>query len=117
MTRYDHRGAPVFRSNATMDLRKDPGCSHDSVKPPLSTWHAVTVAGSSDPDLDALVREPPVDPVDVYRTAAALGVLDARATVAAKLRRAGADVVEAPPDALAAACVRAYLREKWTARF
>jgi hypothetical protein len=46
MTRYDHRGAPVFRSNATMDLRKDPGCSHDSVKPPLAAWHAVTLAGS-----------------------------------------------------------------------
>ena len=85
--------------------------------PVASARHAVTVAGAADLDLDALVREPPVDPVDVYRTAAALGVLDARATVAAKLRRAGADVVEAPQDALAAACVRAYLRAKWTARF
>jgi uncharacterized protein (DUF58 family) len=55
--------------------------------------------------------------LDVYRAAVALGVLDARATVAARLRRAGADVVEAPPNVLAAACVRAYLRAKWTARF
>src|SRR4029077_8560668 len=46
LTRYDHRGAPVFRSNATMDLRKDPGCSHDSVKTPVAAWHAVTLAGS-----------------------------------------------------------------------
>ena len=75
------------------------------------------LAGSADPDLEALVREPPVDAVDVYRAAAALGVLDARANVVAKLRRAGADVVEAPPPALSAACVRAYLRAKWTARF
>ena len=29
----------------------------------------------------------------------------------------GSDVVEAPPSQLAAACVRAYLRAKWTARF
>src|SRR5262245_18549251 len=33
-TRYDHRGAPDFRSNATIDLRNDPGCSHESSKPP-----------------------------------------------------------------------------------
>jgi uncharacterized protein (DUF58 family) len=85
--------------------------------PVAAARHAVTVAGASDPDLEALVREPPVDPVDVYRAAAALDVLDARAIVAAKLRRAGADVVEAPPTALSAACVRAYLRAKWTARF
>jgi uncharacterized protein (DUF58 family) len=85
--------------------------------PIAAARHAVTVAGAADPDLEALVREPPVDPVDVYRAAAALDVLDARAIVAAKLRRAGADVVEAPPSALSAACVRAYLRAKWTARF
>jgi uncharacterized protein (DUF58 family) len=85
--------------------------------PIAAARHAVTVAGAADPDLEALVREPPVDPIDVYRAAAALDVLDARAIVAAKLRRAGADVVEAPPSALSAACVRAYLRAKWTARF
>ena len=45
-TRYDQRGSPVFRSNATMDFRYDPGCSHDSVKPPWAAWHAVTLAGS-----------------------------------------------------------------------
>ena len=33
-TRYDHRGAPVLKSNATTDFRYAPGCSHDSVKPP-----------------------------------------------------------------------------------
>jgi uncharacterized protein (DUF58 family) len=85
--------------------------------PVVAARHAVTVAGAADPELEAAVREPPQSALDVYRAAVALGVLDARVTVAARLRRAGADVVEAPPNALAAACVRAYLRAKWTARF
>jgi uncharacterized protein (DUF58 family) len=63
------------------------------------------------------VREQPRAPIDVYRAAVALDDLDARERVAARLRRTGSGVVEAPPDQLAAACVRAYLRAKWTARF
>jgi uncharacterized protein (DUF58 family) len=85
--------------------------------PVVAVRHAVTVAGAADIELEAAVHEPPESPGDVYRAAVALGVLDARATVTAHLRRAGAYVVEAPPNALAAACVRAYLRAKWTARF
>jgi uncharacterized protein (DUF58 family) len=85
--------------------------------PVVAVRHAVTVAGAADVQLEAAVREPPQSPADVYRAAVALDVLDARATVTARLRRAGAYVVEAPPNALAAACIRAYLRAKWTARF
>jgi uncharacterized protein (DUF58 family) len=85
--------------------------------PVLARRHAVAVAGAADVDLDALVRESPSTTKDVYRAAVALDVLAARARVAAQLRRAGADVVEAPPSGLAAACVRSYLRAKWTARF
>jgi uncharacterized protein (DUF58 family) len=85
--------------------------------PVLARRHAVAVAGASDPDIDALVREEPESPSDVYRAAVALDVLAARARVAAQLRRPGADVVEGSPSTLAAACVRAYLRAKWTARF
>ena len=85
--------------------------------PVLARRHAVAVAGASDPDVDALVRNEPDSPADVYRAAVALDVLAARARVAAQLRRAGADVVEGSPSTLAAACVRAYLRAKWTARF
>jgi uncharacterized protein (DUF58 family) len=85
--------------------------------PVLARRHAVAVAGAADVDLDALVRESPSATKDVYRAAVALEVLAARARVAAQLRRAGADVVEAPPSGLAAACVRSYLRAKWTARF
>jgi uncharacterized protein (DUF58 family) len=84
--------------------------------PVLARRHAVAVASANDPDIDRLVREAPQEVSDVYRAAVALDVLAARARVAAQLRRAGADVVEAPPTSLAAACVRAYLRAKWLAR-
>jgi hypothetical protein len=46
----------------------------------------------------------------------AVEVLAAREVVAARLRRAGAEVIEAPPAGLGAACVRAYLTLKARAR-
>jgi uncharacterized protein (DUF58 family) len=78
--------------------------------------HAVVVASIRDPDLDDAVTTPPARTTDVYAAAVALDVLDARARVVSRLRAAGADVVEAPPDRLPAACVRAYLRMKERAR-
>jgi uncharacterized protein (DUF58 family) len=84
--------------------------------PLLARRHAVAVASAVDTDLDAILRREPRAPVDVYSAAVALDVLAARSRVAAKLRRAGADVVEAPPERLAAACVATYLRAKARAR-
>ena len=84
--------------------------------PVLTRRHAVVVAGVTDPDLEQMVHSPPRSPADAYRAAVALDVLDARARVAALLRRAGADVVEARPDLLPNACVGAYLRAKARAR-
>jgi uncharacterized protein (DUF58 family) len=84
--------------------------------PVLARRHAVVVASVTDPDLERLVHEPPPSPADVYAAAVALDVLDARARVAAQLRRAGADVVEAHPDLLPNACVGPYLRAKARAR-
>jgi uncharacterized protein (DUF58 family) len=84
--------------------------------PVLARRHAVAVAGSADPDLDAAVRSEPRVPGDVYRAAVAYDVLAARARAAARLQHAGATVVEAPPAILAASCVRTYLRAKWLAR-
>jgi uncharacterized protein (DUF58 family) len=52
----------------------------------------------------------------VYAASVALDVLAARARVTAQLRHTGADVLEAPPERLAAACVGAYLRAKARAR-
>jgi uncharacterized protein (DUF58 family) len=85
--------------------------------PILARRHAVAVASAADADLEAALTDEPAAALDVYRAAVAADVLDARARVAALLRRAGADVIEAPPDRLAAACVSAYLRAKWGARF
>jgi len=84
--------------------------------PLLARRHAVAVASSTDTDLDAILRREPSAPVDVYAAAVALDVLGARARVTAQLRRAGADVLEAPPDRLGAACVATYLRAKARAR-
>jgi uncharacterized protein (DUF58 family) len=80
--------------------------------PVLVRRHAVLVASVRDPDLDTIVARVPADERDVLATAAALDVLAARRRAAARVRGAGAEVVEAPPDRLGAACVRAYLQAK-----
>jgi uncharacterized protein (DUF58 family) len=84
--------------------------------PVLARRHHVVVASVRDPDLDRLMRTPPTQVLDVLATAVVLDALDARARVAAELRRAGAEVLEAPAEALAAACVATYLRAKARAR-
>ena len=84
--------------------------------PVLARRHAVVVAGVADPDLEALVRTRPGSAAEVYAAAAAVDVLDARARVSTQISRAGAQVIEAPPERLAAACIEAYLRAKARAR-
>jgi uncharacterized protein (DUF58 family) len=84
--------------------------------PVLARRHAVAVASVRDPDLDALVTTAPAGEGDLYAMAVAVDVLDARRRAAKLVERAGAEVVEAGPGALAAACVRAYLRAKARAR-
>jgi uncharacterized protein (DUF58 family) len=84
--------------------------------PVLARKHAVAVATVSDPGLEALVTRPPAAPLDVYAASVAVEVLEARARVARRLTGSGAEVVEAPPGALGAACVQAYLRAKQRAR-
>jgi uncharacterized protein (DUF58 family) len=84
--------------------------------PILARRHHVVVASASDPDLGALLDAEPRAALDVYRAVVAADVLDARRAAAGGLRAAGAVVVEAPPQRLGAACVRAYLRAKARAR-
>ena len=84
--------------------------------PVLRRRHVVAVASAADADLEAMVGKEPERAVDVYAASVAVDVLRARARVAARLRAVGADVVEAPPDGLAHACVSAYLRAKARAR-
>jgi uncharacterized protein (DUF58 family) len=84
--------------------------------PVLTRRHHVVVAGVRDPDLDRAVRTPPTEVRQVLAASVVVEALDARARVAAQLGRAGAAVLEAPPEALAAACVGAYLRAKARSR-
>jgi uncharacterized protein (DUF58 family) len=84
--------------------------------PVLARRHHVVVASVRDPDLDRAVRTPPTEVRDVLAASVVVDALDARAQVTAQLRRAGAEVLEAPADGLAAACVGAYLRAKARSR-
>jgi uncharacterized protein (DUF58 family) len=84
--------------------------------PVLARRHVVAVATVADPGVDELVRAAPSTAFDVYAAAVAHDVLDGRALVSARLSRAGAEVVEAAPDAFSAACVSTYLRAKYRAR-
>lgn len=84
--------------------------------PTLTRRHAVVVASPVDPDLAAMVQDAPVGVHDVYRATVARELLAARDLAAARLRRSGATVIEAPAGGLAATCVAAYLRQKARAR-
>lgn len=84
--------------------------------PILARRHVVAVATVTDPGIAAAVATPPATAFDVYAAAMAYDVLDVRAVVSALLARAGAEVVEAGPDAFSAACVSTYLRAKYRAR-
>ncbi len=78
-----------------------------SALPLLARRHALAVASATDVDLEGLLTAEPERVEEVYRAAAAAEVLAARARVVARLRRAGALVIEAPAGALPAACVSA----------
>jgi uncharacterized protein (DUF58 family) len=84
--------------------------------PVLARRHAVVVASVTDPDLQHAMVRAPLSTRDVYGTAVALDVLEARTRVAARLRGSGAVVLEASPARLGEACVAAYLRLKSRAR-
>ena len=84
--------------------------------PVLSRRHLVIVASAADPDLDAVIEQPPTTERDVFAASIALDVKNARRRVALQLRRSGAEVVEAAPGRLGAACVGAYLAAKARAR-
>ncbi len=84
--------------------------------PLLARRHALAVASATDLELQGFLTVEPTEPAEVYRAAAAAEVLESRAVVVGLLRRAGAIVIEAPAQALPAACVSAYLRAKSRAR-
>ena len=82
--------------------------------PLLLTRHLVVVASASDPDVIRWSAAAPTDARSSYRAAAATSALERRAQAAARLRALGATVVDAPPSALAARLVDAYLEVKAT---
>ncbi len=84
--------------------------------PVLLRRHAVLVASVEDPELTAAVSTPPDDARAAMRASVALELLGSRQRAIALLEGLGAVVVEAPPERLGPACVRAYLRLKQRAR-
>lgn len=84
--------------------------------PVLARRHEVVVAGAPDPALRAAMTKVPEGIDDVLAAAVAVEVDRARAEAVRSVRAAGAQVVEAPPAGLGAACVAAYLRAKARAR-
>jgi uncharacterized protein (DUF58 family) len=84
--------------------------------PVLARRHAVAVATTSDPDLAELAAGGGRAAQEVYAAAVASDLLAAQRSVAVRLERAGAVVVDVPADRLPAACVAAYLSLKARAR-
>jgi uncharacterized protein (DUF58 family) len=84
--------------------------------PVLGRHHLTVIGAVRDPDVEAWARRPAADADASYRKAAAVAALDQRALAVARLQRAGATVIDAPPGALAPRLADAYLRVKATGR-
>ena len=84
--------------------------------PVLTRSHLVLVGAIQDPQVRAWADGPVGDADDAYRQAAAARTLRARARAAARLRAAGATVVDVPPDRLASELGDAYLEMKAAGR-
>lgn len=84
--------------------------------PLLSRRHVLVVASPADPSVRRWASQPPADPVGAYRMAAALRTGADRRRSAGRLRRAGARVVDEPPDLLPSRLIDAYLDLKSAGR-
>ena len=84
--------------------------------PVLVRRHAVLVVSPADPELVTAVTRPPGDRRSLLVASAAAGLLAEQDRIDARLRGAGAQVIEPLADQLPAACVGAYLRLKAQAR-
>jgi uncharacterized protein (DUF58 family) len=84
--------------------------------PILARHHSVAVASVSDPDLESAIALTEETPNALLRQAVAVEVIEARERVAVRISALGAQVVEAPPHRLAAACVSTYLAARRRAR-
>jgi uncharacterized protein (DUF58 family) len=86
-----------------------------SVLPQLSTKHQVLLAAVADPRVERLATGR-TDAAEVYDAAAAERARNDRRSIASRLRQAGVDVVDAPPEELAPALADHYLAMKATGR-
>ncbi len=86
-----------------------------SVLPQLSTKHQVLLAAVADPRVERLAAGR-ADAAEVYDAAAAERARNDRRSIASRLRHAGVDVVDAPPEELAPALADHYLAMKATGR-
>lgn len=84
--------------------------------PLLARRHAVIVVAAADPYLAATIATPPERVEDVLRASIATEALEARRRVETLLAARGVAIVQARPEQLPAAAVRAYLRQKARAR-
>ena len=85
------------------------------VLPQLSAKHQVILAAVADPRVDELAAGRS-DAAQIYDAAAAERSRNDRRAIAARLRRSGVDVVDAPPEDLAPALADRYLAMKATGR-
>lgn len=85
------------------------------VLPQLSAKHHLMVAAVADPRVDQMAAGRS-DPAAVYDAAAAERSRNDRRAIAARLRRGGVEVVDAPPTELAPALADRYLAMKATGR-
>ncbi len=74
--------------------------------------HLVLFVVMRDSELHDIAARRPEEPTDVSRAVAASALLRERAIVIARLRRMGADVLEAPHDSIGTRLVDSYIRMK-----
>lgn len=84
--------------------------------PVIMRSHLLLVGAIQDPEVRRWADEPVTDQESAYRQAAAARTLRARARAASRLQAAGATVVDAPPQHLAAQLGDAYLEMKAAGR-
>jgi uncharacterized protein (DUF58 family) len=86
-----------------------------AVLPQLSAKHEVLLAAVADPRVERLAAGRS-DAAEVYDAAAAERARNDRRSIASRLRKAGVDVVDAPPEELAPTLADHYLAMKATGR-
>ena len=78
----------------------------------LSSRHLLLFVLMEDAELEAVRRRSPETPADVSRAVTADALLREREVVVARLRRLGAEVIEAPAAAVGTALIERYLNLK-----